>query len=341
MKSRIEVDPEKIKEIPMFFILGRPRSGTTLVRTVFDAHPNISIPLETIVIPELFPEFGRIKEWDKEKIIRFFNKAIKLRYYSNWSSDSEKLKNDLLKLEGKASYSDFIKTFYLNYVSFYDKNQITLIGDKTPYNSNHIPLLIKLFPKAKFIHIIRDPHEHILSMKKVDFGSNSALVISQNWKILNKKIERAKRKNPEKFITVKFEDFLMTPEKFLKEWCEFLSIEYSESMMKFYEIKDQVNEHYTPEQVNKVHSSLLKPIVPGKINAWMDKMSKKDAMICEFVTSRYINSYGYSRMFSKFPLLWKIKIFPKYLNIVFFIHIFNYLKNTSGRKIKTIYYRFF
>ena len=41
-----EIDINKIKELPIFFIVGSPRSGTTMLRTIFDAHPNVSIPLE-------------------------------------------------------------------------------------------------------------------------------------------------------------------------------------------------------------------------------------------------------------------------------------------------------
>ncbi len=36
----------KVKSLPFFFIIGRPRSGTTLLRTLFDVHPNVIIPLE-------------------------------------------------------------------------------------------------------------------------------------------------------------------------------------------------------------------------------------------------------------------------------------------------------
>jgi hypothetical protein len=40
-------DKEKINNTPFFFIIGRSRSGTTLLMTMYDAHPNVIIPFES------------------------------------------------------------------------------------------------------------------------------------------------------------------------------------------------------------------------------------------------------------------------------------------------------
>ncbi|NQU34666.1 MAG: sulfotransferase [Bacteroidetes bacterium] len=51
---------EQLNKIPFFFVVGRPRSGTTLLRTLFDAHPNVSFPPECQFIINLYPKYGKI-----------------------------------------------------------------------------------------------------------------------------------------------------------------------------------------------------------------------------------------------------------------------------------------
>ncbi len=62
MKSGLSI--EKVRDIPMFFILGRPRTGSTLLRTLFDAHPNVIIPQEWPMLLLLHFQFGKVKCWD-------------------------------------------------------------------------------------------------------------------------------------------------------------------------------------------------------------------------------------------------------------------------------------
>ena len=50
-------DLEKIRQTPMFFIVGRPRTGSTLLRTLFDAHPNVTIPQEWPMLLALYRRF--------------------------------------------------------------------------------------------------------------------------------------------------------------------------------------------------------------------------------------------------------------------------------------------
>jgi hypothetical protein len=67
--------------IPFFFILGRPRSGTTLIRTLFDAHPNVKIPPEFPFIPLLARRFRNVKEWDARFICLVRDYRERLLYF--------------------------------------------------------------------------------------------------------------------------------------------------------------------------------------------------------------------------------------------------------------------
>ena len=62
-----------LKELPFIFIVGRPRSGTTLLMSLFDAHPNVIIPPECAMILNLFPKYRKLRNWDKKHLLSFYN----------------------------------------------------------------------------------------------------------------------------------------------------------------------------------------------------------------------------------------------------------------------------
>lgn len=59
-------------KIPVFFILGRLRSGTSLLRTLFDAHPNVMIPPEYPQFFYLYARYKDKKQWSQAEIRDFF-----------------------------------------------------------------------------------------------------------------------------------------------------------------------------------------------------------------------------------------------------------------------------
>ena len=61
----------ELSQIPFFFIVGRPRSGTTLLRTLFDAHPNVTIPPECQFIVNLYPKYGKTSNWTESLLLSF------------------------------------------------------------------------------------------------------------------------------------------------------------------------------------------------------------------------------------------------------------------------------
>jgi hypothetical protein len=164
---------EKVKNTPMFFILGRPRTGSTLLRTLFDAHPQVIIPQEWPMLLLLHFRFEKVKYWDKKNLEEFYQslfQPLKIPFWSirNWPGiDLNLLHSNLLLCEGEQTLETLLKVVYFHYNSFFDKKEIVLIGDKNPAISNHPELLAKLFPTAKFIHLVRDYRDNLVSLLEV------------------------------------------------------------------------------------------------------------------------------------------------------------------------------
>lgn len=299
-----------IKSAPFFFIIGRPRSGTTLLRTLFDAHPNVSIPLEAPVIKHLSDKYKNVNPWDKKKLDEFYNDTIKIWKFNSWTIDLKKLEHDILSLKGQITFQDLIKVVYLNYISFFEKENIEIIGDKNPSYSTCTRKIFKIFPDSKYIHLTRDPRDNVLSILKVDFEAPLIPLIAYRWRYSAKRIARLKQDHPESFYTIKYEDFVQNPNIYLKEMCNFLSVEYSETMLRFYEKKDEVMAKVTEEKFIKYHSSLFNPINADKIYGWKEQMKDKDVRLIDLVVGKYAKIQGYNQKYNSFSILNYLQVIP-------------------------------
>jgi len=134
---------DPLKQIPMFFIGGLPRSGTTWIQQLTNAHPEVMCMGESQFMSSLVPNLGKVllnytqrrneeaAVWapaagqiDRETVTRIVRFAL----------------FEILRHEGRAK----------------DLSQVTVIGEKTPENMVNMPRITGLLPQARFIQVIRD-----------------------------------------------------------------------------------------------------------------------------------------------------------------------------------------
>ena len=130
------------------FLVGFPRSGTTLLDTILRTHSH------TIVLEEK-PYISNIRD-------EFFK--------SNHNKISSLENIDLDKIK------DVRKNYFKNIKNFDEKNFSKIIVDKLPLNIIEIGFIKRIFPKSKFILMMRHPCDSVLSCFVTNFGINEAMV---------------------------------------------------------------------------------------------------------------------------------------------------------------------
>jgi hypothetical protein len=288
----------EINNIPLFFIVGRARSGTSLLRVLLDAHPNILIPFECPFILHMHSKYSKITNWDKDTMCSFYKDLISEPAF-NYLNANKNLKEYLIHNAGNHSYAEICKIVYGHCLSVNQKNEITLLGDKNPSYSLKLPFLTKLFPQSKFIHITRDHRDNILSMKNVDFESRCTSSLAYRWKFYNNRIRKAKDKFPEKFYSLRYEDLVEFPEKYLREICNFIGIEYCSEMLQFYTNKANYYSVYPEEALDKYHSHLFQPVSSDHIYTWKKKMREGDVRKADAIVGKAAEMFGYKRKYKK------------------------------------------
>ncbi|HET8837867.1 MAG TPA: sulfotransferase [Flavobacteriaceae bacterium] len=280
-----------MKERPLFFILGRERSGTTLLQNLLNNHPEIFVPNEAPFISFLYPKYSKKKNICPKQFV----KDIFLEpYIFLWEIDKSKLLAQLEATEDR-SFSNFCKIV----LDYHNSKNAKILGDKNPVHSLFGNILAATFPDAKFIWITRDYRAQVNSMLKVNFERKNVASLAIRWKIYNKEIEKLQQKFPEKVMHINYEDLVVSPKIILAETCTFLGTNYLEGM--------NLNEDAGNKRIAEHHKSLQKNINSENLEDWKTELTDKQQLICEVLAGEFGKQFGYERLHSKKNIPWDPK----------------------------------
>lgn len=318
------METDDLSKIPLFFIFGRPRSGTTLLTTLFNAHPNIRIAPEFPIMMFLYQKFRNVKTWDEATIRSFVdhafyhskNSKINERRVNNLRIDKEFIIGELMKYKDVGTIRLFLKSINYYAFSLYDKSETQWIGDKNPVYSIFAHRFRKIFPDAKFICIIRDYRDNFISMKKlaekeVAVEAPSVTLQVARWRYFTKLFLNCKRRFPDQYYILRYEDLVTRQEATFQSLCDFLGIVYNPIVFDYYKKKDETLKTYgsTPEWT-KFHSNLLKPINTGSMNTWQDKLTAREVKLADQIAGKYADKLGYERQYKGFNYWMFFKSIP-------------------------------
>lgn len=216
------------------FIVGRPRSGTKLLRSLLNLHSQISIPFwESNFIPQNIEKaqtFGELSDFANfSQFFDYFTNIEFFRMISNHPdySDIVSVSKWYEKLESY-TYAGAIKAFFVLYAQ---QDHKSIWGDKSPHYMLWIKDLKAMFPSAKFIHIIRDVRDHCLSSQKA-WNKNPY----RSAKMWNEAIIKCRNDAElylgEDYYELKYEDLIEHTESLLSSICRYLKIEFETRMLK-------------------------------------------------------------------------------------------------------------
>ncbi len=271
------------------FIVGAPRSGTTLLQYMLRSHPNISMPTgeSHFFIPLMKNEevYGDLSQLEniKKVLLKMYEQGKNfLETDLHGVSFNVDLMAEKMKECKVHSMADIFNALYTFNAEGEGKSRW---GDKTPYYVLHIPLLKNMFPDAQFIHIIRDGRDCALSMfdRHPDFGVINVYHAAKYWQqyVEVGEIEGNKLESKD-YMSVRYEDLLVQPEESLKKVCDFLNEPYSDSLINFKKSKGEGKTHL-----------LQKPLQKTNTNKWKEKMTPHDVKVFEGAAAETLRAHNY------------------------------------------------
>ena len=276
---------------PYLFIVGCPRSGTTLLQRITEAHSQIAM------VPELFWVTDQVRSKGGLKLHEPVTKEIVTRLFEHKRFSLLGMdRNEFIELyKPGATFGEFVGSIFDLYGR---KNQKKLVGNKTPDYVQNISELHQQWPSSRFVHLIRDGRDvclSILNWKKADrttgryspYREDPVSTIALYWKrkvLLGRQAGRALNENL--YSEVFYESLILRAENECRALCEFLQIPYEQKMVRFYENR--------PDTEKARNTKSWMPVTKG-FRDWRTQMPLPDIEKFEAVAGDLLEELGYER----------------------------------------------
>ncbi len=271
----------------IFFIIGRGRSGTWLLRSVLNQHSKVFVPNEGMFILNLYQRFKDVHPFTKKDAEQFY-KALwtEKRLITWWRVDKEPFLQALLDeaAKGNADFSKMCYAVFKETARQSGKIGELLIGDKNPTYTFFLKEMERLYPDAKFILMVRDPRANVLSFQKVGFDLNHTAALAFRWKSYTKAILKFRKKYPGKTLMLSYEEFVEMPDSVLEKIADFLNIETEDRMLEYYK---------ADHMIFSGNVNIKKPISASKATAWKKEIGHQDAALIERICRKEMEGLGY------------------------------------------------
>lgn len=299
---------EHIASLPFFFILGRPRSGTTLLRTLLDIHPQVNIPLENSGMIHLHFKYRGVRHWDQEKQKQLLADFRAQKFMESWKLDWDAIEDLCAQCPpARLSFNTLIRVIYFHYQSEFNKEAFSCLGDKSPLNSLYSKRIMQIFPNAKFIHLVRDYRANLASMSKHKVFSPSRTVILMQWRKSVKQIRRLAAEHPQSFLEIRYEDLVSDPLNSFEKVCDFLQIRFSAELLDPQYRQKAIRKIYNQDFLNTWQPGLSERISTSHIHKWEIELDGSEVRKADYIAGKTGHLYQYEPRHGRFgPLfiLW-------------------------------------
>ncbi len=282
---------------PYAFIVGCPRSGTTLLGRMVDAHPDIAVIHEGRFAPDFFERRRGLGD-DGSVTPELVDRLLAHRPFKNVAVGREELER-LLGSDGRVAYADYVSGIFDLHGRAHGKQ---LVGDKTPHYVRSVPTLHSLWPAARIVHLIRDGRDvvqSVLGWRKVAerggsvarfsaFGEDPVATVACWWEwLVRLGREDGAALGPALYHEVRYESLVADPEGECKRLCEFLGVPYHERMLGFHEGRER-------DEPGLDAKKAWRPVTAG-LRDWRSEMAGADVQRFEAAAGGMLDELGYER----------------------------------------------
>ncbi|MGI8929533.1 MAG: sulfotransferase family protein [Candidatus Limnocylindrales bacterium] len=307
--ARLPTEPEAI------FIVGVPRSGTTMMRYLLETSDRIAIARENHFMGHILGRRGARHFFRRAGDLRddaSVRKIVDMIYsgeyeklagwrrpspYWFWLKDEvprEEIERRLLAAE--RTERGLFQAFLRIYADIAGK---PVMGEKTPTHLNYVDTLLQWFPDARVIHMLRDPRAVYVSdryrrqtrdrfpyslMKRVPLLLESYLLLlySVSWRRALGKHATLLKRHPGKYMLVRFEDVVKKPDETLPGVFGFLGVEMPASVEADVEVPQKHGMRSSSEGID-----------PKAADRWRERIKWPARRFLELTLKGPMRRFGY------------------------------------------------
>jgi hypothetical protein len=276
-------------------IVGVPRSGTTLLRMMLDAHPQLAIPPETGFLAEV----ARLPEGPgaRDAVFRAIRGA---EAWADFHLAEQDLRAELDRVP-EDTRAEAVRAFYRLYARRFGKPRW---GEKTPGYGLQLDRIGALLPEAHFVHVIRDGRDVALSVRGLCFAPGESMEeIARDW---CRRIEetRAQAARSPRYLEVRYESLVLDTEATLRLVTAFADLPFDPGQLAYHlRAAERLAEHrerrtadgevVTHAQRLRQQEGVTRPPDASRVGFWRAAMTTDERSAFESVAGGLLRELGY------------------------------------------------
>lgn len=283
VQSHSHPNPEElIAGKRLLFLVGGPRSGTTWLQLLLSRSPRIATANETHLFTAYTPSL-----------------------FSAWEHHQQNVRRlGLHNLMHEDEYFAFIKYFACSVMARIAERNLRadIILEKTPDHVLYWQSILKTFPEALFLHIVRDPRSVVASLCAagagwgVQWASREVLENCETWIKYVKKSQGLKATS-NNFLQIRYEDLWQHGEETLLSVFSWLGVDISPQECSQYlsecDIDNLRNNRLTgaPWDLTTEPKDFYRK---GGTETWRDELTAREVYLIEHLTHELMREFGYA-----------------------------------------------
>jgi hypothetical protein len=306
------------------FMVGTPKSGTTFLLSLFDSHPSVISLLETAVY-HLPLRFVRDRSGLIAKLSAFYSTLMGEHTIHAGITPTDLL-SGLETLEGTAPWARLPKTILHLLLSIViDKmdgeaaGRLTHFIEKTPRQYDAVDAMFEDFPDAKVIHVLRDPRDNYLALKRMmdepgyqGIGYQPSNFIRDRLLASLESAYRNVTKYQGRYRLVFYEDLILGGEPIIREIANWLDLPWHDLLL----VPSYGGELWKGNSLDSDLKDRLKPFDRRPIGRWNSALTEQEIDLLEWVIQSYSLSgkYPLTRFRTSWQRFWQLtRPFPREL----------------------------
>jgi hypothetical protein len=282
------------------FIIGTERSGTNLLRLILNAHNAIAVPHPPHIMKLFAPlesMYGDLHvDRNFRRLIEDVCRMVELHPYP-WEikPDREQLFREVRDRNLLCVYFGI----YDQYLAYAGKQRWCC---KSTFMIEHVGAILRYYPEARFIFMVRDGRDVAVSAKSSIFNHFHVYYSALRWQREQRMgLDWLARLPGEQIMLLKYEELITHPENKARELCAFLGEQFDEHML-----------HYHLSEEAKKSGSLSiswentsKPVLSGNAEKFRSQLNEREIFMFEAIAWRELLELGYQLTHSPELLLQK------------------------------------
>jgi hypothetical protein len=271
------------------FVVGCPRSGTTLLTLMLSSHSRLSIPPETRFLLPVFRRVGSFGDLRQTPNRRRLARAVvrpRGTKFRHLRLDPERVKKEIVA--GRPTVGAALSTPFRLYA---DERGKARWGDKRPTYFRNIALIRALFPDAQVVHVVRDPRDCVASLRRMRWWRQGTIGALAMWVHAVDCARRAERRLPPgTFLEVRYEDLVAEPRRELERLCRFLGEDFEEAMLA----PQSEAERLPARQLEDWHGRTREPVSTQRVGRYAELLAPGEVALVDVVAGSRMRRLGYA-----------------------------------------------